>query len=232
MLFSKRDPLYPYERAILKAVIAGAPPAAAHILRAQVHQIRHVQRSPASPEVNFYAHRKGGGWSQTWLFANKDEVRLADIEARIGGGNHGGALFAVGGHVFALTLRPEIEHPKRAVLEDVEVRLKGVDQLLEGRGAKATEGVTPPSFIDGQPIRGDLDIGPWALLDPADVYLVSLPEADWAVLAQASPTLLLLGRRSETGESFCIANVEDDSIEPLTASSMDGALHEAAKLTA
>lgn len=225
MLFGKRDPFYPYERAILEAVVAAAPHQIAHLLRAQVRQIRHVQRSPASPEINFYPSRRGGGWSETWVLPTRSEIRLAQVTALIRGRTHTGAVHAVSGHVFSLALRPSVTRPKRAVADDITVEFESRTLPLGGRPDAALD-LAPVSFTPGAPSATAGPTSRWALLMPEDIYVVSLPDADWVVLGSGPPGLLLLGRRNASGDSFCVANVEEDTVTRLAASSMSSALRE------
>lgn len=232
MLFWKRDRLHPFERAILDAVLVALRPPMRQLLHAQIDQIRYVQRSIATPEINFYANRKGGGWKSRWLFPNRAEVRLSDITARIRGVNHTGALDAVNGHVFSLTLRPRVHRARRAVPEVVEVRLADVDKLLDAEAGSTALDIAPKSFFDHVGSTALAVEGRWNVLAPPDVFTVPLEDADWAVLAQGPGGRLLLGYRSQSEESFCLADPVNDDMWPLTSSSMGSAMREAAKVPA
>lgn len=230
MLFRKREPFYSYERTILNAVVAAAPQPLAQRLMSQIAQIVHVQRSSVSPEINFYANRKGGGWDDNSLLPNRNEVRVADLAVRVDGQSHKGTLYAVSGHIFSLVLRPSVTHPRRAVVDEVSVGLIDVGSLTTGRAA-ADSGLetAPTSFLEHEVDTEGVPAGQWTALRLDDVYVVSLPDADWTVLAEGPEGRLLLGRRTARGESFCIADIEDDAIQPLAASSWTAARHEAEK---
>lgn len=229
MLFLKRDPLYPFETAILRAVLVAMRPPMRHMLHAQIDQVRYVQRSVATPEVNFYANRKGGGWASRWLFPNRAEVRLADVTARIRGAKHTGALYTVNGHIFSLTLRPPVRRARRAVLEDIDVRLADIGRLIDAEAGGTALDVAPKSFLEYVGGTAHAVEDGWGLFEPMDVFTVSLEDADWAVLAQGPDGRLLLGHRSGAEESFCLADPANDHVEPLTAFSMGSAMREAAK---
>ena len=226
MLFGKRDPFYAYERAILEAAVHAAPPPLVETLRAQLQQIRHVQRSRAAPEINFYAARRGGGWDQNWLFANRGDIRFATVVVLIDGQSHRGSLYAVSGHLFSLVLRPAVADPKRAMPEEIQVEPTNFSSLLDPDASQRLD-VAPPSFLEAERLSANQNANRWAVLEPRNLYIVALPLADWAVLAQAPDGHLLLGRRSETGESFCVANVEDNVVRPLAATTWAEALLEA-----
>ena len=228
MLFGKRDPLHPYERAILEAIVDTSPKNLAVLLRTQIDQIRHVQRSHVSPEINFYASRKGRPFDEGSLLPNRSEIRMADVNIQIGGARHKGHLYAVSGHIFSLVLRPAVARPKRAMLEDIDIRLLDTGLLDDSTaGTNAALETAPTSFLDRE---GDVQAWKgrkWAILETEEIYLVPLSEADWVVLAQGPQHELLLGRRTEDGESFCVANLETDAIRLLAASAWGSALQEA-----
>jgi len=226
-IFRRRPKLRPHEQAILDAVVAAAPPSIADILRTQVRQIGYVQRSPGSAEINFYAKRRqGGGWHEGSLFPNRTEVRLGEFTAHIDGRRHEGSVICVAGHIFALTLRPMVTMGKSTVVADVGVRLKDPNQLLRSASDSPALEIAPASYLrDHRSHEGNPPLG-WTILPAAESYVVSLRDADWAVVAQGSHGHLLLGRSGARGEAFCLVDVEGDAITLLAATSLDSALLE------
>jgi len=228
MLFGKRDPLHPYERGILEAIAMAAPDDLSTLVRAQIDQIGHVQRSAASPEINFYRDRKGRPFDEGSLLPNRDEIRVADLTVRIGGQQHKGHLYAVGGQIFSLVLRPDVARPKQAVAENIDIGPINADLLspLPAASSAALE-IAPASFLNRDSHIQDQSNGRWTALQTAEIYAVALEQADWVVLGQGPQAQLLLGRRTEEREAFCVANLESDDIRPLGASSWVTALREA-----
>lgn len=224
MFSRKQSPFYRYERAILDAVVAAAAGPLAELLSAQLDQVRYVQRIASSPEVSFYTRRKGGEWRPESLLPNLGEVRIADVMARIDGREHKGTVDAVSGHLFGLTLRPAVTHGRTAMLQAIQVRVVDPAALMDQHAALD---LAPLSFVRHLEEEGPAPSGGWTPCTRAEVYVVALQEADWAVLAHGPRNRLLLGRRSEAGELFSIVDVESDETTPMAASAFRDALREA-----
>ncbi len=194
------------------------------MLLAQLDQIKYVQRITSSPEVNFYTSRKGGEWKPDSLLPNRGEVRIADVAARISRRDHKGTVDAVSGHLFSLTLRPAVIDVKKAMLEAIHVRVVDPSALMDQHAALD---VAPLSFVREPDEDPTVSSDTWTPCAQAEVYLVALPEADWAVLAHGPRGRLLVGRRSEAGELFSIVDVDSNEMAPIAASSFRDALREA-----
>lgn len=225
--FLSREALRPWERAVVEAVADAAPEAVAARLRAQIAQIRYVYRGPGAVESNFYARRRRpGGWDAASFFPNPAEVRMAVVDVRVGGRTHTASVFAVGGHLFALSVRPPVPRPARAGVDGVEVRQTDFGALMRSdAGASAAE-MAPRSYHDA----GDVPApAPWSVLPVDDLWVVSLEGADYVVLAEDAQGRLLLGCRLGEEEAYAVADPANDAVSPLAEASFPAALERAAR---
>lgn len=226
-MFRMRSRLQPHERAILDAVADAAPEPVARMLREQVAQIRYVQRIRGSPEVNFYArHRAAGGWNERWLFPNRAEVQVAEATVQIDGAPRAASLYAVNGSVFALTIRPQAAARREARAEVTQVRIPDWRRLFDADGTGTAGALAPPSFGERRSTDESQPSKDWNVFQRRDLYVVSLPEADWVALAQGPKGQTLVGRFAEDREWFCRLEPDEGETTVLRATSFSAALRE------
>ena len=228
-MFGLQAQLQHHERTILEAVIAAAPDQVRPTLRAQVDQIRYVQRIGREPEVNFYARRrKAGGWDPRWLFPKRDELCIAHVSLLVDGKQYESSLHVVQGTIFALTTRPHMRSTRRSQIQVTGVRTESWGRLLDPEGDGDARDLTPPSFRQYQQTGPRMGKSGWNVLETQDLYVVALAEGDAVVLAAGPDGRMLLGWVADGRERFSVVHPEEDDVRVLTATSFPAALEEAA----
>ncbi len=193
--------LVAHEKAVLEALADRLSAPGDRLLRAQIDQIRHVQRISGELEVNFYANRKGGGWDPNALFQRRTEFVLGRLRLRYDDVEHRSAVHAVNGHVFALVIRPilipRIQTP--LIIEHVEAA--GSEVYDTGRPLRGAAANIPKSYLNYVAESGPQAVNGWSILNREDTYSVSPSVADMVVLAAGTDGRLLTGA---DGESFWV----------------------------
>ena len=96
--------LLPFEKALLDATSAALPPADARLLAQQVLCINNIRRVSDWKQIEFYSKRwLWQRWPAGVLFARKDNLRLAMVSCRFGVKDAHVEVWAVEGHVSALS---------------------------------------------------------------------------------------------------------------------------------
>ena len=213
----------PLEKRLLSAVRSILPGDAQPTYDAQVAAVTRVQRlPPAWSEIDFYCLQHGKvDWNPVPTFPCTDEFRLAEVRFRAAGTSYRTVLSCVAGHVFELATIPG---PKSVAFTPWEaepnVALLGDPQRpATGRRESVTPAPDWRQFLERHPGSPPHH---WVLHDAATAYRVTLPDAEYLVLAERGGEEFVLQRLYPPADGLFHLHGSDGIPERLTRD-----LHEA-----
>lgn len=186
-----------YELAVIDALGAAMPAAAAPLYHSQVARLELVQRLFDDQDVQTYPSRRGPQRHDPALaFPNRSpELRLATVSVQGSGGTGRVTVHAVDGHVFSYAFRP----PPRALglrhsMEVTGVRLHA-DPMRpddEAPAAQLLQRLAPGIRVELE--RAWAERPAWArdLVEPDGVYEIELEDGSFAVVAQLPDTTFVV----------------------------------------
>jgi hypothetical protein len=185
----------PVEERLLDEIYKALPEHIRGVYLEQTQSINKVQRYLDWTEINFYHFREGkSDWGSVQRFRRTDEFTLASVGYRIKGIDFETRLKGVSGHIFSLITRPSI---KQCSFEEIAaihyVRIHNDPKLLSSTEIPARDKL-PPEYLEHIEKEGIYSIGGWNILEPKEVYQISLSTGDFLILAEKQGEEYLMTR--------------------------------------
>lgn len=199
-----RHVFLPVERTILTATHAALPAPAAHLFKIQIEQMQRGQRHFSWTEVLFYPQQPPNPTDPQWddadLFpCRHQDLKIAKVVVKVSAQGHTTFVHVVSGHFFAITSRPGLKPIRRATPDTVSVAL--LADPMDPAAAPPLK--LPRSYTSYVSKNGAGDHHGWDVLDPGDVYEVSLEHGAFLVLATRDGDTFLLTSAEGGGLFFC-----------------------------
>jgi hypothetical protein len=203
----------PVEERLLEEISEALPEHIRDVYLKQTHSINKVQRYLDWTEINFYHLRRGRpDWGSVQPFKRTDEFTLASVGYRIKGIDFETTLKGVSGHIFLLVTRPSIKPYSFEAIEAIHhVRIHD-DPTLDCSAKMRTRDKLPPEYLEHIRREGAESIGGWNILEPEQVYEVSLPKNDFLVLAEKQGEEYLMTRDNLWDQSIYYSSIADGKL--------------------
>ena len=217
----------PVEERLLGEISNALPEHIRQVYRDQIQSINKVQRYLDWTEINFYHLKQGKpGWGSVQQFKRIDEITLASIRYRIKGIDFETTLQGVSGHIFSLVTRPSVKQYSFEEIEAIHYVRIHDDPTLDCYEEMRTRDNLPPEYLEYIKREGADSIGGWNILEPEQVYQVSLPKNDFLVLAEKQGEEYLMTRDNLWDRGIYYTSVGDGKLykqeRPLTEIMVNG----------